>query len=159
MRCLLVALILAILPVQQAIADSGRLDGEWWNSMTRGDRLLYIIGFADGRHYEFQNWDLVTLVVYPLDTGKELSKEQKKLVATYLAQVKAKAARMMDGDLKGATTTQLVDGLDALYADFRNRRILVKNALAIAFRSIGGSTDEDVQKMLEAMRQGASGDR
>jgi hypothetical protein len=57
--------------------------------------------------------------------------------------------------LKNTTNSQFVDGLDKLYADYRNRRIMVLDAVWIAVQSISGMSDKDMEILLNNSRKNA----
>jgi hypothetical protein len=53
------------------------------------------------------------------------------------------------------TAGQLADGLDVLYGDYRNRNILLLNAVWLVLNSISGKSDAEMQKMIENFRKAA----
>jgi hypothetical protein len=56
---------------------------------------------------------------------------------------------------KGVTTGQLVDGLDSFYADYRNRRILIVNAVYLVVNSFAGTPQEVMDAATEDLRRKA----
>ena len=54
---------------------------------------------------------------------------------------------------KDVTNGQLVDGLDDFYSDYRNRRILLSNAIWLVSNSIAGEDKKKLEKMIENWRK------
>ncbi|MGH9822017.1 MAG: hypothetical protein ACREDR_01990 [Blastocatellia bacterium] len=53
------------------------------------------------------------------------------------------------------TAGQVREGLDRFYKDYRNRRILVQNAIWLVLNSIAGKPQADWDKMVENYRKNA----
>jgi len=51
------------------------------------------------------------------------------------------------------TNSQIVDGLDKFYADYRNRRILIYRATWIVVHMMAGSPQKELDDMLDYERQ------
>ena len=59
------------------------------------------------------------------------------------------------GHYIGLSAGQLRDGLDAFYADYRNRQIIVKGAIQYVAASIAGVPAADLEQAAERMRRAA----
>jgi hypothetical protein len=57
--------------------------------------------------------------------------------------------------LNNTTNGQFVEGLEKLYSDYRNRRILVPDAAWIVALSISGMSDKDMEILLYNSRKNA----
>jgi hypothetical protein len=57
--------------------------------------------------------------------------------------------------LSTVTTGQVVEGLDKLYVDYRNRSIRVSSGVWLVLNSINGKSDAEMQKMTESFRKNA----
>jgi len=55
--------------------------------------------------------------------------------------------------LKNVTNSQLADGVDKFYSDYRNRRIMVNDAVWLVLNEISGKSDADMKKMIENWRK------
>ena len=53
------------------------------------------------------------------------------------------------------TNTQLADGLDEFYKDYRNRKIQVDGAIWLVVNAIAGTPKEELEKMTESWRRNA----
>jgi len=60
----------------------------------------------------------------------------------------------LSGD--GRNLIQFSDGLDLFYADFRNRKIYIADAVVPVGMAINGAATADINKCIEAMRKAAS---
>jgi hypothetical protein len=138
------ALLLAIL-INAPVSAASRFDGTWWISLGTGERLAYLVGFYDGHVYARQMFDTAGIA-----TSK--SPEQLRIVVT----AQTLAAKQMDRDLKNVLPVVLMDGLNKVYADYRNVRIEVKDAMYVVFRSMDGTSDDEVAKILEYHRKKSS---
>lgn len=127
-------------------------NGNWWLTQTSSDRAIYTIGFFDGMEFELDRASMeltspwqATLYPQPCDEAcTKLRLDQaftnwKNLLEAY-------------GDFKGVTAGQLVAGIDAMYADYRNRTILVKDVLGVVMWSIKGVKQEMIDGRLLFLR-------
>jgi hypothetical protein len=141
---LVIALLFAMFPLSIHAGINTRRDGNWWNEETRGEKLDYVTGFFDGMDLgsRFSYWGI-------LDTyGKDATCANQAL------------ASYNDFDKKfftNLTNTQITDGLDTFYKDYRNRSIKVFDAVWIVLNTIAGTSQADIDKMIENWRKNASG--
>ncbi len=56
------------------------------------------------------------------------------------------------------TVSEFVDGLDSLYKEARNRRILIPSGMMYVSVRINGATDEQLREYLRKLRQAAAGE-
>lgn len=59
--------------------------------------------------------------------------------------------------LKGISTSQLIDGVDKFYKDFRNQKIVIDDVLTYVVEEIQGVPDEKLAAQLLKLRQAAAG--
>ncbi len=52
------------------------------------------------------------------------------------------------------TIGQIVEGLDVLYSDFKNRNIKINDAIYVVKRQIEGASEEHIEAMLQYLRSG-----
>jgi hypothetical protein len=62
----------------------------------------------------------------------------------------------VDKYLKSVTNSQLADGVDKFYSDYRNRRIQVNDAVWLVLNEISGKSETDMEKMIESWRRPAA---
>jgi len=69
------------------------------------------------------------------------------------------ASRKMEpyllGNMRGIPLAQISDGLDAFYADYKNRRIEIQYATSYVARSIRGASADDLERQILLLRQEA----
>jgi hypothetical protein len=124
LQTLLLICVLFTLPSLTA-AEENRRDGNWWRQQDRLTRSVYVIGFFDGMDlgHNFSYWNFV--------------KDKKMNVC--MAKVAESYANHSSKYFKNVTNIQLVDGLDTFYTDFRNRSILVADAVWLVVNGIAGT--------------------
>ena len=59
-----------------------------------------------------------------------------------------------DKFVAGTNTAQVVDGLDNFYGDYRNRKILVQDAVWLVLNNVAGTPN--VEQMIQNWRRSAS---
>ena len=79
-----------------------------------------------------------------------------KVRAAVAASVEKRADALLTGDLGNVTAGNLAAGLNHIFADYRNARISVLDAMIVVARSLNGMPDDQVEKMLEGKRSGAT---
>lgn len=151
---ILAVLLLAVLLTLGNVgrADEVRIDGNWWNTQTRGSKLIYLLGFFDGQISAQNIFDGALLIAAADPKTRKYNPERARV----LAQAEELALSSLRHDYGNVNAGQLTDGLDKVYVDFRNARIRVQQAVIVVVRSIDGTPDEDVQKLLERKRSDAS---
>ena len=154
LRMLALLLMYAIVTPLEADQGQGRnRDGNWWTSLpsSGSDVALnlsinswYITGSMDGAIGVANN------LVF--QAGIEaLDEKAEKVRIDYLRTIN----RYFAGGR--ATQGERIDGLDAFYADFRNRNILVGHAIGIVLHQIAGYPQKVVvDGMIEVLRRNAT---
>lgn len=118
-----------------------RRDGNWWNRLDATSKPIYVVGMLDGMQLgnEFSVWGV----------GQSNSdcKDAAKLMQSAYADYRAKY-------LTNVTNIRIVDGLDAFYADAKNRGILVHGATWLVLNQIAGKPPAEMQALVEKWRNG-----
>lgn len=117
-----------------------RRDGNWWLAQSELGKSYYVTGFFDGMTLgnQFSYWGI---------SDKD-DPARAKAVASY--------SEFGDKYLKHVTSGQMVDGLDKLYSDYKNRRIMVWGAVWLVANGIAGKSEAELQGMIESWRKNAS---
>jgi hypothetical protein len=102
-------------------------DGDFWMPCTQDAKLMYVIGFVDGRNDGIN--DLAEVLGTTTDDPR-VSKLGSKI-----------------------TTGQMVDGVDEFYKDWRNRKVLLRDAMQYVEDE---AKRKDDSKVLLVMRQRGS---
>jgi hypothetical protein len=131
--------ILAVF-VSTLLADERR-DGNWWRRQDALGKLDYVTGFFDGMQlgHRFSYW-------------KNLGAFDKtcatKAVESYGA--------LSDAYVKHLTVGQVSDGLNQFYSDYRNRTILIHDAVWLVLNGIAGTPEQEMKEMIESYRRAAA---
>lgn len=138
LQTVLLICILFTLPALSA-AEENRRDGNWWQIQNANSHYSYLTGFFDGMELgnNFSYWDFINDKKKMHDCFWNLSKSYTEYTSKYF---------------KNVTNVQLVDGLDTFYADFRNRRILVSNAVWLVVNGIAGTPQKKLDTLIESWR-------
>ena len=140
MQILVLMCLVGILPAL-SVAEENRRDGNWWLNQDPLTRSGYINGFLDGMGLgsNFSYWN------FAKDTKMNACME--KVLESY--------ADYHSKYFEKVTNRQLLDGIDSFYADTRNRRILVTDAVWLVVNVVAGTPLEKIDSMLKAWRGGA----
>jgi uncharacterized membrane protein len=122
--------------------QDARRDGNLWIAQTQAFKSAYVLGFFDGTNlgHEFSLWK------YYLDKSEPACLTKNNESYKFYFEKYA----------KGVTSTQLVDGLDVFYKDYRNRKIEISSAVWLTLNAIAGTPQADLDKMVESFRQNAN---
>lgn len=151
-RKFFVAVLVMCLTLVSAVEGAENRDGNWWNDLPANQKLAYAVGFLDGQDYAALMFAGAALYgMADPKTGKYDPNRAK--IAKDIGKL---ANDQIKRDFGNVTNGQLVAGLDKIYADYRNMRIGVADAMIVVIRSIGGMSDDEVAKFLERKRKAAS---
>jgi|SRR5450755_996627 hypothetical protein len=141
MRTLCLTIVVSLLSLSLHGQDVRR-DGNLWVAQTQAFKSAYVLGFFDGTNlgHEFSLWK------YYLDKSEP----------TCLIKNDDSYKFYFEKYAKGVTSTQLVDGLDVFYKDYRNRKIEISSAVWLTLNAIAGTPQTDLDKMVESFRQNAN---
>jgi hypothetical protein len=123
-------------------ADDARRDGNWWREQSRLTQNNYVVGFFDGMPLgsSFSWWGM------PKKDGN----------INPAAEVAVESFNMyFEKYFSNLTNGQVADGVTAFYEDFRNRKILMKDAVWIVVNMIAGKSEDEIKTMTESFRKNA----
>jgi hypothetical protein len=125
-------------PTAPQDANAQRRDGNWWMTQSEVVKLNYVVGFFDGMQLgrDFSYWGIID--------------ENKNDPA--VSQVGSSFSKYTKKYMSNVTSSQLVDGLDKFYGDYRNRRIRVEAGVWLVVNGIAGTPEGDIQKMIDSWR-------
>ena len=104
------------------------------------DRLYYVVGFFDG---VLLGCDFSWLK-YSQGTDQEKACVNQAVTSCKYFSYKY---------VHNVTSTQLRDGLDTFYFDYRNRGIMVRDAAWLALNAIAGTPQGKLNEMIEFYRR------
>lgn len=133
-------LIISSSTVSLSQDSRNRRDGNWWITVEREFKLRYLIGFFDGMDLgnDFSYWGMSKSS--SSNCIEEINESYNNYCQKYFSKV---------------TNDQLVDGIDSLYSDYKNRRIMVTNAVWIVVNGITGTPQDKLDKLIESWRRNA----
>jgi hypothetical protein len=137
----LIALLVCSLNLHASDSRFDR-DGNWWRTLEVSEKNFYMIGFFDGMQLgnRFSYWNLT----HTKDKDAA-SADARESFETY-----------SDKYAKNPTNEQIADGLNTFYADYRNRSILIYDAVWVVLNSIAGTPQEKLDKLIENSRKTAA---
>lgn len=110
-----------------ALADSQNPDGNEWNTWNKDMKINYVHGFIDGTNGMF-------LGIFAIGETPNSN------LAGYV--------------ITGMTLGQLMDGINTLYLDFKNRSVPLVYAIYVVNKQIKGTSQDDIEKILLWLRSG-----
>ena len=172
-KIFLIILIIAIYNVPcllNAEMDIGKYDGNEWQMWDSTKKYHYISGVIGGVAYIIENnfsannilpekdYDAkkAFLLRYPeFDKSKAKKKTiyTRKEVDMVLEYDRlSRNSTLLNHAITGITNGQIVEGLNQLYSDFKNRQINLREAIYVVKKQIKGASDEEIQTILEWLR-------
>ncbi|HTH74700.1 MAG TPA: hypothetical protein VL635_09875 [Trinickia sp.] len=134
---LVLAAVTATLPCR-AFADGLIQNGNFWLTQSSSSHIDYILGFLDGMrlgaNFSQWKWDVT-------------SKEGLSKASSALDSYNTEAQKY----ISNVTVGQIVDGLNQFYSDFRNRNIMIHDAVWLVLEQISGVPDDQLH--LEGWRK------
>ncbi|TDN69096.1 hypothetical protein [Paraburkholderia sp. BL10I2N1] len=122
----------------QASADDLLQNGNFWLTRSSASHIDYILGFLEGaqlgRNFAVWKWDVS-------------SKDGELKITSALDSYSTEAQKY----LSNVTVGQIADGLNQFYSDFRNRNIMIHDAVWLVLEQISGIPDSQLN--LEAWRK------
>ena len=144
----MVAALIALLVASAAIAGTG-YSGDWWTHLSFDDKVHYLVGFLDGQTLAHRKFD--SSIFHALQDPKTGQYDQNRNPGLIALQNAVQAEYKID--FNGVSPGQLIEGLNKLYADYRNLRIELADALDVVVLSISGGTDAQTEGLLEFYRK------
>lgn len=143
---LMLAMMLGLSVAFSWRSDAAGTDGAWWSTLTNQQKLAFVAGFDDGVIHGYSLLGAALILVKP---------DFDPVYLRPIVEAEKKAERQIRRDFE-RPPSQIVAGLDAVYADYRNITIAVGEAIIVVVRSIGGSSDAKIAELLERKRREAS---
>lgn len=134
------------------------IDGNEWNSWDKSSKGNFIIGYISGSCFTADNNnDDVSLawrdpenptgaVIGTIIGIRKMTEEEFKLA-------KKKNELLKRYCITGISVSQLVDGLDTFYRDFKNRSIRVNISIYVVRKQIQGASDEELGTVINFLRR------
>jgi len=146
--------------------DVSKFDGNDWNEWQVFRKYNFISGFIAGTAYvveynmqtQEENYDsdkaseIFVSYVWP-DEKKPKNLFSRKEISLLLGNTKeAFNSSLFRYMILGITNDQIVDGLNLLYTDFKNRQIKLTDAIYVVKKQIRGASPEEIEAILLYLR-------
>lgn len=116
-------------------------NGYWWLRLNGAEKIMFVQGYVEG----LSRADKLISMYLSVETLKiHEGANQEKIIDVF--------------NFYRITYGQFVDGLDAFYADFKNKRILFNYAVLYVRDEIRGVSKKELDDRIEGMRQGTMQD-
>ena len=127
--------------VQSAYTEQLRKDGDWWRTLRDHEKPVFITGFFYGMELggKFSYWGI-------LDADRNDDAYEKAITSYKLYALRY---------IKNKTWTEIIDGVDVFYEDFRNRKIKITGAVWLVLVNLSGEPPEKMEKIIENWRKSA----
>jgi len=123
-------------------------DGEEWNGFDPVNKAVFLVGYVEGHTNATGSAsrkiseELCTQYSSPKKDPETLLKCQTEL------KEKIQTLKIDRGNL-----LQISEGLDAHYSDYKNKKIPISVSIYVVSLAIDGEPENNLQKMLEELRQ------
>lgn len=163
MKKLFLIIIISLVFTNSGLAET--IDGNNWNNMDLIKKAYYIRGLADGNFIALAR-GLSLFREGVQEHGKDLIIEEHDVhigapafepvdsPVCELEYLVESAKKLWRYNLTELALSQLTDGLDELYKDFKNRQIAVYDAVYVVRNQIQGASKEDIERILLYLRGG-----
>lgn len=142
MKKLILVAIIIMGTVAYGAADEIRFDGNFWNKSDRIVKDFFISGILGGI---IAGQDRVTASAME---GVEKGQVDLKCFAAV-----SSLKNSLEADMEKLEAGQIVDNMDEFFSDSKNRSIKVKWAYLVVMQQIKGTSEEEIKKFIESIRQ------
>lgn len=127
--------------------------GNDWQEWDKNEKIMFTMGFLNGSYYvveenKCENMQLLNRLT--TESGKKVSEFSQGLAENE----KIRNSILQRFSFYKITVGQIIEGLDILYKDFKNRGINISDAIYVVKRQIEGTSPEDIEKILIYLRSG-----
>lgn len=135
-------------------AQSGsnvKFDGTWWNGFSYAEKVGFVEGWSEARTSTAYDECMNDPASSPRESREEKVRRLEEMTQQLHSCVEKqnKFLRIPDNYTYG----QFVDGMDKLYADYRNRLIPVFQIAEEVEQQINGASDQQIETDLEGYRK------
>jgi hypothetical protein len=157
--------VLLSLPSYSSETDLREYDGNNWKEMSESQRIFWVSGFMAGATNVADSWGIFTpsssnyddnkarLLWLSLQVDKEkitCTTENIELICDY--QESLSALGVKNYGIYTVSVSQLVEGLNQFYKDFKNTQIKISDAIYVVKKQIRGASNEEIEAILQWLR-------
>jgi hypothetical protein len=170
---LIVCLMLCSSNANAGEKDIGNLDGHDWTEWQANAKVNFIGGFIAGAgHVIGQNIKVQDRMydspkafqAYISFTSTKVAKPKETFSREEVSLVLGKSKEVFNNQLytyniSGITNSQIVDSLNLLYSNFKNKGIKLVDAIYLMKRKIKGASSAEEEAILQYLRAGKDSDK
>lgn len=170
---LIVCLMLCFSHANAENKDIGSLDGHDWAEWQASEKINFIGGFIAGAGHvigqnikaqEEQYDSAKALQAYISFISRKAAKPKETFSREEVSLVLGKSKEVFNNKLYtyniyGITNSQIVDGLNLIYSDLKNKKIKLVDAIYVIKRKIKGVTPAEEEAILQFLRSDKDSDK
>lgn len=121
-----------------AQTKTDRRDGNWWQTLDRRTKLVYMVGFIDGTKLgaNMSAWRSVNTNQHAADAARD---SYKQYFTKYLPDA--------------VTNDRIVEGLDEFYRDELNRGITINSAAWVVLKQAANDPKPEIDNLIQNLRK------
>lgn len=138
-----------LLSPTKTIANDGKPDGYLWEKLTPNEKFVYVFAYVEGiseMNLEWRHQMDVLRALYELEKN-----EENKYLAEYGKETKAFYEKHYH--YFGIPYRQLIEGINDIYKDYKNKSIRLKDAFSLVRAELNGTDEKELERRKVYMRK------
>lgn len=130
-------------------AEENKIDGYFWEKFTPREKYTFIVGYVEG--ISFLNLE----IRHQMDVLVALYDMEKTEGNKYLSKYGKETKDYYENNYQyfGIPYRQLIDGLDKIYSDFKNKSIKINDALFLVKSMLEGTNEQEIERRMIFLRK------
>lgn len=145
---ILISLVFLVVFQIKLNADEPKLNGYFWENLSPTEKLVFVIAYTKGideLNIEIRHQMDVLILLHDMKKT-----EKNKYLAEYGKETKAYYEK--NYHYFNIPYRQLVEGIDAIYQDYKNKTITLVDAFSLVKADISGVNKNEFQRRINFMR-------
>lgn len=148
-QVIIIFLCLFVLFPLKTSADELLPDGYFWEKLTPNEKFVYVFAYIEGISEMNLEWrHQMDVLMYLYDMKKN---EENKYLAEYGRETKVFYEKHYH--YFGIPYRQLIEGVDNIYKEYKNKTIRLKDALSLVKSDIEGTDKKELEQRMIFMRK------
>lgn len=148
-KSIAIFLILTVLCAFNAWSEESPSDGNYWRMVNISQKAAFIHGFILASSLVSSAIIADTIFYLEEHYNKKVTAKEEDILSSETKKFPLSEWRYAITDIKNG---QIVDGLNILYEDFKNRNIKIFDAIYVIKKQIRGTPPEDIERILLYLR-------
>jgi hypothetical protein len=144
--------LVVLCPAALSTAEKPDWNGYWWASMTPDFKLGWVAGYAKAMDEAYSSYMVMCAGNLPLYAEKYPGVPSKDIVQKMCINT-------WSNDYHGISMGQFVDGMNAFYADYRNKQLEVAWAIQYVRDAIKGKPAQELEAEVALWRRCSAADQ